>query len=151
MPYKYSYGLFYANKLVAAMYFMQGDADNTFVLQHYCVGNDVMVTGGCSRLFKAFVDSRTTIDTIEMYADARWDFGNTMEEDGFTLISVSEPLGYAISGDKRVDLSKYMADGIDETAALNRAIADGKHIIYDCGQYKYVWRRNPVGNPKEAQ
>ena len=144
-PYNYVYGLYHEKSLVAAMYIMTGERGDVVTLQHYCTRKDLKVNGGARRIFKAFCDSRPNVEMFEMYSDVRWDDGNTFHEEGFKCVAMTEPECFAVKGNRRIPINAE--SGMNNGDILNGNVRMGKsrNYIYDCGQYRYVWKRGEQG------
>lgn len=146
---KWQYGLYDGDRLVALMTFGPGRFErDTVELLRFCCELDTAVVGGAGRLFAAFVDGNPGISRVVSYADARWsDDGAFYPRLGFDLVAVSVPGYFIVDGDVRHNRMRYqrhLIAGPDDVGKSEHEITleRGLYRIYDCGQYKYEWRRS---------
>ena len=154
---KWRYGLYFGEELVALMTFGESRfEDNTIELIRYCALMDVSVVGGAGKLFKRFAGDNPNVEVITSYADARWSTSDAFYTKlGFALDSMSSPGYYIVDGDirrNRMQFQRHKIAGPGDEGKTEHDITRERGLfrIYDCGQYKYVWRRNPVNQTKEA-
>jgi hypothetical protein len=117
-------------------------------LLRYCNKKFLNVVGGASRLFKHFVDTHPDVSMITSYADRRWSGPHAFyPKIGFTLDGVTRPSYYYIVNNtrkNRMDFTKralveagFSPELTEHEIMISRKI----YRIYDCGNYRYVWRR----------
>lgn len=157
----YHYGLYWKNKLVACMRFTMGSNDRghgaknrEWTLSRYATR--VTVTGGASRLFKAFVKEHNP-ESVKSFSDNRYFGGGMYEQLGFVLEEEVAP-DYQVWSPKiglrpkphyqRRVLQKRLEehgveDGFDhETDPRTEAEMTylmGAARIYDCGKKRWLW------------
>ena len=148
------YGLFNGDSMVAVMTFGKSRfEDNAMELIRYCTDCNINVVGGAGKLFSYFINMHPEVNSITTYADARWSTsGAFYTKLGFTLEAMSDPGYFIIDGDIRRNRLNYQRHLIakpgDEGKTEHQITLErGLFRIYDCGQYRYVWKR-PV---KEEQ
>lgn len=92
------------------------------------------------------------VNSITTYADARWSTsGAFYTKLGFTLEAMSDPGYFIIDGDIRRNRLNYQRHLIakpgDEGKTEHEITLErGLFRIYDCGQYRYVWKRGEQGD-----
>lgn len=145
---RWAYGLYHGERLVSVMTFGMGRFDSGKVeLLRFCSGNGVSVPGAAGKLFRYFVDGHPEVGEILTYADMRWSVGNAFYTKlGFTLDSMSAPGYYIVDGDRRYNRMNYQrhkiaGPGDEGKTEHDITLERGLYRIYDCGQYKYVWKR----------
>lgn len=155
------YGLFWGGKLVACMRFTFGINDRgigaknaTWTLSRYATR--INVSGGASRLFKAFVDEHRPPE-VKSFSDNRYFDGGMYAKIGFTLEKELEP-DYQIWSPKiglkpksyyqRRNIPARLKDhGIaddfdpDQDARSESEMTFFMNCgrIYDCGKKRWVW------------
>ena len=150
---KYRYGLMYQGQIVAAMTFGTSRfARNEIELLRYCNDLFTNVVGGGSRLLAHFLNTHTLENHMRLvtYADRRWSNRNAFYTKlGFTLDSVTEPNYYYVNGSIRESRMKYQKHklvemGYDASKSEHEIMREiGIYRIYDCGNFKYIWPKNP--------
>ena len=141
-------GLYHDEELVALMTFGDSRFGEGTELLRYCNKKFLSVVGGASRLFKHFVDTHPDVSMITSYADRRWSSPQAFyPKIGFTLDGVTRPSYYYIVNNtrkNRMDFTKralvesgFSPELTEHEIMLSRKI----YRIYDCGNYRYVWRR----------
>ena len=143
------YGLYSGDVLYAVMTFGKSRfEDDCWEMIRYCVHPGFNVRGGAGKLFDAFVREHSP-DRVVTYADRRWSGrGAFYGRIGFVLEGVTEPGYYYVVGNRRESrfaYQKYRLTGDDVTpGATEHEIMYGRGIyrIYDCGNYRYVWKKD---------
>ena len=145
---RWAYGLYHGERLVSVMTFGMGRFDSGKVeLLRFCSENGVSVPGAAGKLFRHFVDGHPEVGEILTYADMRWSVGDAFYTKlGFTLDSMSAPGYYIVDGDRRYNRMNYQrhkiaGPGDEGKTEHDITLERGLYRIYDCGQYKYVWKR----------
>lgn len=154
------YGLYWKDKLVACMRFTLGANDRglnkqrMWTLTRYATR--ITVSGGASRLFKAFVAEHTP-KQVKSFSDNRYFGGGMYEQLGFALVEETKP-DYAVWHPKlgllpkshyqrRVLPMRAKELGMDiqfDPETDPRTEQDityllGGRRIYDCGKKRWVW------------
>jgi hypothetical protein len=96
------FGLFYKEKLVAAITFAQGRNINrdekklrSYELIGFCQASGFTVTGGLSKLINAFVNERNP-EHIATTVDLDWATGRGLATIGFTQTNILPPLAFGV-------------------------------------------------------
>lgn len=156
------YGLFWKDKLVACMRFSHGAndrgasaANRVWTLSRYATR--ITVSGGASRLFKAFLADYNP-STVKSFSDNRYFAGAMYEKLGFTLEAEVDP-DYQIWSQKvgllpkshyqrrklRVRLLEHGLDSVafdpetDPRTEADITYLMGARRIYDCGKKRWVF------------
>lgn len=155
------YGLYWNNKLVACMRFTYGANDRgtaasnrVWTLSRYATR--ITVSGGASKLFKAFVDEYSPSE-IKSFSDNRYFSGAMYTQLGFALEENSKP-DYQVWSTKAGLKSKsqyqrrYIQARLKEHGCIDifdanndpRSERDmiyymGARKIYDCGKKRWIW------------
>lgn len=146
---QYRYGLDYNGKLVAVMTFGQSRfAENEYEMLRFCNALYTTVVGGASRLLHHFLTVYPCEKfTLVTYADRRWsNSDNYYEKLGFTYDGTTDPNYYYVNGNIRESRMKYQKHklverGFDPTLSEHEIMKSlGIYRIYDCGNYRYVYR-----------
>ena len=151
-PFSQGYALEFGGRLVAAMTFSRSRFThnrNDMELLRYCTLPGINVVGGASRLFSAFVREMKP-STVITYADRRWSpVSSFYEKLGFRAAGITHPAYAYVVGDQRVNrisMQKHrlVAEGADESKSAKEILIErGIYRIYDCGNFKYIWPKNP--------
>ena len=144
---KWTYGLYHDKKLVALMSFGTNRYGKGVEMFRYCPLMGYRIQGGAGKLFSHFVQEHPDVETITSFADARWSTdGAFYTKLGFTLDAMSDPGYFLVDGDIRRNRMQFQRHKIagpgDEGKSENDiTLEHGLYRIYDCGQYRYVWKR----------
>lgn len=115
-------------------------------LIRYCVRADTIIIGGAEKLFKYFLNNYNPSEIIS-YCDIAKFTGNVYNKLGFKLISISEPNYVWVKGNKV--LKRYQTQkhkllgaglGTDEQTENEIMEALGYYKVYDCGNYKFLFK-----------
>lgn len=144
---KVSYGLYQGDRLVAVMMFGANRFTKTGAeLLRYCTLPDVTVVGGAGKLFTEYVRNYHP-DEVVSFADRRWSGVNAFyDKIGFQFDGVTQPSYYYVMGEDIINRMacqkhKLVAQGFDPNKTEHEIMLErGIYRIYDCGNYKYVWR-----------
>jgi hypothetical protein len=163
------YGLFWKGKLVACMRFTEGINDRglnkhrTWTLSRYATR--VTVTGGASRLFKAFVTEQNP-RTVKSFSDNRFFAGGMYEQLGFEMKEESAAdymvwhpkLGLTPKSHwqrreitaraKQLGIEIEFDHETDPRTERDMTYLLGGRRIHDCGKKTWVWPR-PLTPPKK--
>lgn len=163
------YGLFWKKQLVACMRFTFGANDRgaaakkaSWTLSRYATR--LTVTGGASRLFKAFVKEESPLE-VKSFSDNRYFSGDMYRALGFVLEKEISP-DYQIWSRKlgllpkshyqrRNIPSRLREHGVDDEfdpekdsrTELKMTFLMGAGRVYDCGKKRWVWRLDSPANP----
>jgi hypothetical protein len=162
-----TYYLTYENEIVASAKFLvagesrkMGIIGKVFELSRYCV-RDISISGGASRLIKAFLKDNVDCTAILSYSDNRWSVGRLYEEVGFIKENEGTPTyWYVRSGNPnerfhRFNWTKTKAikayGGYPEDTEWDIMSRNGWDRVWDCGKTRWVYYVNkPVILPKHA-
>ena len=146
---RWAYGLYQGKRLLSLMTFgMSRFEKDTVELLRFCSDRDVNVVGAAGKLFKHFVDAHPEVSELTSYADARWSTGDAFYTKlGFELDSMSSPGYFIVDGDIRRNRMQFQRHKIARPGDEGKTEHDitlerGLFRIYDCGQYKYRWKRS---------
>jgi hypothetical protein len=138
---RWKYGLFYNNDLVMVMTFGYDrfiDKSNKVQLLRLCSKLGYSVVGGASKLFKYFISNNSDVNEIVSYCDISKGRGIVYNKLGFVLDKIT-PCNYNwIKADGNDVLSRYKCQMKNENIIMRER---GYNRIFDCGSYKFVWRR----------
>ena len=138
-------GLFYKNKLISVMTFLNKDIskkNNNWELNRFCSQTNLNVVGGASKLFNYFIKNYNP-EIVVSFSDRRWGEGTFYEKLGFVFDHSSPPSYWYISGIKRIHrfaLRKNKNDDPNLSEWENRKL-QGWNRIWDCGHNKWIWRK----------
>ena len=144
---KWRYGLYENGILVSLMTFGPSRFDDTTEMLRFCSDRNLNVIGAAGKLFSHFIESRPEVNVMTSYADARWSTSHAFYEKlGFTLEAMSSPGYYIVDGDirrNRMQFQRHKIAGPGDEGKTEHEITleRGLFRIYDCGQYRYVWKR----------
>ncbi|MFZ4796471.1 MAG: hypothetical protein ACOYMA_03195 [Bacteroidia bacterium] len=117
----FKYALFYQHEVIAIATFSKGrkmnrlDANKrSFELISFCCKKNVSVTGGLSKLLKAFVTDLQPGD-IMTYIDKEWSDGNSYLKLGFKLHSETEPQTFVFD---KINFEKYFSEKLPENILI---------------------------------
>jgi hypothetical protein len=117
-------------------------------LHRFCNRVGVSVVGGAGRLFRHFIDAHPEVNEMITFADARWSEKEAFYiKLGFEYESTSSPGYYIVDGAIRRNRMQFQRHKIarpgDEGKTEHEITLErGLFRIYDCGQYKYRWKRS---------
>lgn len=150
---KYICGLYYNNKLVSIMTFIQpristGNKKGTAGYELSRYASSCNVIGGFSKLL-AYAEKTYNITNIITYADLRWSSlnNNVYEKNGFTLSHCSQPNYFYTKDGKRYHRFSFRKqelknkfpelydENLTEFEIMNKT---DYHRIYDCGNAVYI-------------
>lgn len=149
---KYSYGLYYNNKLVSIMTFgcSRFNKKYEYELLRFCSILNHTVVGGASKLFKHFIKTHSPRSIIS-YCDLRYGTGKVYEHVGFTKIHTTPPNYWYFHNNSslkvysRIKFQKHKLykslEYFDETLTeWENMQNNGWNRIWDCGNS--VWAFN---------
>lgn len=144
-------GLYMNDELVSIMTFGNSRFGDGIEMHRFCTRTDLNVIGAAGKLFSHFVKTHPEVKKMTSYADARWSTGHAFYEKlGFTLEAMSSPGYYIVDGDvrrNRMQFQRHKIAGPGDEGKTEHEITleRGLFRIYDCGQYRYVWKRGEQG------
>ena len=156
------YGLYWKGKLVSCMRFTYGINDRgtaavnrVWTLSRYATR--ITVSGGASKLFKAFIDEQQPTE-VKSFSDNRYFSGGMYEQLGFALEEETAP-DYQVWSPKiglkpkshyqrRNIQQRLIEHGVDEMfdhkldtrTEREMTYLMGARRIYDCGKKRWVWK-----------
>lgn len=147
---KYRYGLYYNNELVSLMTFgLSRFNKNEFELIRFCNRLNLNVIGGASKLFKYFLNTHKDVNQIISFADRRWSLGNLYVKLGFAFDTLTDPSYFYVVDNLRENRIKYqkhklVSEGYDSSLSEHEIMLQREiYRIYDCGNLKYIFKREP--------
>jgi hypothetical protein len=157
-PSKFRYGLFHKDKLVSIMTFGPNriclgskNKKGEFELLRLCSLKGVNVIGAASKLFKHFVSAQKPLKIVS-YCDMRWGTGKVYEILGFKKIKETAPNYFYTRGMARYNRflfrkNKLVSEGHDKKKTEKQIMLELGYLrIYDCGSYKFEWKKTTVDN-----
>ena len=146
---KYSYGLFYDEKLVSAMTFGKPRYNKHYEweLLRLCTNPKYRIIGGASKMFHAFIKEANP-ESVISYCDKAKFTGEVYTKLGFTLHHTSAPaLVWSLKNEYVTD-NLLRQRGYDQLFQANHGkgtsneklmLDDGWLPVYDCGQMVFEW------------
>ena len=146
-------GCFYDNKLLAAMSFLK-ENDNKWNLTRYATDNDYICRGCAGKLFHSFIEEYKP-NEIKSFADRRWTIdgdNNLYTKLGFILTDVETP-NYRYYcpkyyGMNRIHKFNFRKNKLNKKFGFPMTMTESEmckkidaHKIWDCGLFKYVWKK----------
>lgn len=139
---KFHYGLYYEEKLVLLMCFVQTKQQNCYELIRLCNKIDTTTIDGAKKIIKKFI-SDINPNEIITHVDKRWQVGKLFEELGFIHICDKKPSYFYVHNQKRENSFKYrkselIKQGFDKEKTEHEIMmARGFYRIYDCGSMTF--------------
>lgn len=141
------YGLFFNGELVSVMTFSKSNLSrkiSDWEINRFCNKLDYNIIGAASRLFKKFVLEHNP-DKVISYADSRWSEGNLYKVLNFKFEKQTTPnywyfLPNELTRIHRFSLRKN-SDDVQELTEKENRLAQGYNRIWDCGNSKWIWKR----------
>lgn len=149
----YCYGLYSDGVLVSLMSFGKTRySTEGFELLRLATATNVVVVGGASKLFTAFVREHNP-QKIVSYCMLRWNVGTVYEQLGFNHVNDTEPNYHYFKTNNtsvlmsRVKFQKHKLSTILDHFDPNlteweNMVNNGYDRIWDCGNGKWVWERD---------
>ena len=144
-------GAYFKETIIGVMTFNRYK-NNKWELTRFATINNHLCIGVASKMFKYFVDEWDPVE-IKSFADRRWTIdseNNLYTKLGFTLEKVERPdYMYIFNGEckrhhkfgfRKTTLNKKHGLSMDMTES-EMAKKIGVYKIYNCGLFKYVWRK----------
>jgi hypothetical protein len=146
----YSFGLIFNEELIAIMTFTKlsvvkghKNIKNKWELNRYASKGNII--GGASKLFKYFIRNFNPNEIIS-YSDLRWNTGKLYEKLNMTFVGETVPGYWYVKGTKRFHrfkLRKTKNDPIN-TSEWDLRKSQGWNRIWDCGNNKYIWKKEGI-------
>ena len=145
------YGAFYEDKLVGVMTFKQEKA-NEWNLTRFATNTDYRLPGLASKIFKQFIKDYAPIE-VKTFLDRRWSHGdiNVYDKMGFRLVDTLAPEYRYVVGFQRLHKFGFRKQILHKKYGLPLTMTEkemteqlGFYRIWDCGLYKYVWKKENV-------
>ena len=153
------YGLVYQGELVSIMTFGKSRFKaNEIELLRFCNALFTNVVGGAGKLFSYYLSHNPIPNDVQLvtFADRRWSIKDSFyAKIGFECIDVTEPNYYYVNAGVRESRMKYQKHKLIEmgydASKSEREIMEsiGMHRIYDCGNYKYIYKKPKVESRPE--
>ena len=144
------YGAFYGDVLVGAMTFKK-EKEGVWNFNRFATNTDYRLPGLASKMFKQFVKDNNPIE-VKAFLDRRWSHcdSNLYDKLGFKLVETVKPDYRYVVKNKRLHKSIFSKQLLAKKYNLPLTMTEkemaeklGYYRIWDCGQYKYVWK-NPT-------
>lgn len=161
--FRYAYGLYYNDELVAVMTFTLPrlnmgrsikDEPNSIELSRFCCKLNTRVVGGASKLLKAFINEHPEYTTIYSYSDNRISIGKLYQALGFEFTHNVQPNYFYInkkSPTLRIRKQKFRKEELKKQfnksngTELELTEELGYYRLYDAG--KKCWTLNTNKKP----
>lgn len=147
-----SYGAYFKDILVGVMTFTKTGEEGKWVLSRFATNNTYKYSGLGSKMFKFFIKENNPI-SVKSFADRRWtvDTNNLYQKMGFTLTEVLKPDYKYISKvnpQRRIHKFNLRKKEIYRKYNLPMSMTESQMVeilglskIWDCGLYKYEWKK----------
>ena len=151
-------GLFYKNEIVSLMIFgkrrialgKKKTSDDDFELLRFCNKLDSIIIGGASKLFNHFTKNYN-FSKITTYADLSISEGNLYKKLNMTYLSLTTPNYSYFHKDNGIRQNRFnfrkdilVKQGFDKTKTEHEIMKERKYYrIYDCGNLKFEYTKNP--------
>ena len=142
------YGAFYGDILVGVMTFKQ-EKPNMWNLTRFATNTDYRLPGLASKMFKQFVKDNNPME-VKTFLDRRWSHGdvNVYDRMGFKLTETLAPDYRYVVKNQRLHKFGFRKQILHKKYGLPLSMTEkemteqlGFYRIWDCGLYKYVWRK----------
>lgn len=145
-------GAFFLNTMVGVMSFIR-EKDDRWILNRFAVENKFICRGIGGKLFKYFTRHYRAVE-VKSFADRRWTTdkeNNFYIKVGFKLVSLSSPEYRYISKTnptERIHKFNFRKKEVCRKYHLPYEMTESEMVkkigltkIWDCGLYKYVWKK----------
>lgn len=143
-------GLYYENQLIEVMTFGTPRYNKKYQweLLRLATHCDYKVIGGASKLFSHFIKNNNP-QSIISYCDRSKFTGDVYDRIGMKLDEVTEPNKIWSKSDMKITNNLLLSRGYDQlfntdfgkgTSNEELMLKDGWLPVYDCGQYRFIWR-----------
>lgn len=148
-------GCQYSSVIIGVMTFWDTGREGEWVMSRFATDNSLLCQGVGGRMFRYFTENYGP-ESVKCLVDRRWTFNaddNLMTRMGFAF-DVEVPPDYMYVTDENPDrrISKFdlrkkeLHRKYDLSMLLTEtqvAKALGLSKVWDCGQYRYKWKKNP--------
>lgn len=138
-------GLYYQDKLVSVMTFLQGDISKNikdWELNRFCSLKNTQVVGGANRLFCYFL-KKFNPEQIVSYSDRRWSRENSVYEKlGFEFVGNTSPNYWYIQENQTKRIHRYALKKQKGSTLSEREQRESQGYIriYDCGSSRWLYK-----------
>jgi hypothetical protein len=148
-----SLGLYYNNQLVSILTFGKSRFDKNVEWELIRFANvlNTSIVGGFQKLFKHFIRTYNP-NSIVSYADKRYSIGNIYRSVGMKEIQNDAVNYYYFNKREGIRYSRHQFQKHkleDKLPIFDESLSEGDNMkmngfykIYDCGNYKFVWRKS---------
>jgi hypothetical protein len=144
-------GLFYKDNLISAMTFSKARAITSTEAEYELIrfASSCVITGGASKLFSHFLKTYDP-ESVISYADRRWSYrGAVYEKLGFNQVASSKPNYWYAKQGKRFHRATFMKSKLERKldtfdpslTEVENMKMNGYDRLWDCGNFKYIWRK----------
>jgi guanylate kinase len=141
------FGAFYGNNLVGVMSFLK--EKDGFILNRFATNRNFIIQGLFSKMLTHFIENYNP-QKIETFLDRRWSHGNSnvYEKMRFSLTETLPPDYRYVVKNQRLHKFGFRKQILAKKYNLPLSMTEremteklGFYRIWDCGLYKYVWKR----------
>ena len=142
------YGAFYGDILVGVMTFKQ-EKQGMWNLTRFATDTEYRLPGLASKIFKQFIKDCSPVE-VKTFLDRRWSHGdvNVYDRMGFKLTETLAPDYRYVVKNQRLHKFGFRKQILHKKYGLPLSMTEkemteqlGLYRIWDCGLYKYVWRK----------
>lgn len=142
------YGAFHGNEMVGVMTFKQEKTD-IWNLNRFATDTHYRLPGLADKLFKRFIKDKNPRE-VKTFLDRRWSHGNSnvYEKMRFSLTETLPPDYRYVVKNQRLHKFGFRKQILAKKYNLPLSMTEremteklGFYRIWDCGLYKYVWKR----------
>ena len=142
------YGAFYGDILVGIMTFKQ-EKQGMWNLTRFATDTEYRLPGLASKIFKQFIKDCSPVE-VKTFLDRRWSHGdvNVYDRMGFKLTETLVPDYRYVVKNQRLHKFGFRKQILHKKYGLPLSMTEkemteqlGFYRIWDCGLYKYVWRK----------
>lgn len=142
------YGAFHGNEMVGVMTFKQ-EKNDIWNLNRFATDTHYRLPGLADKLFKRFIKDKNPRE-VKTFLDRRWSHGNSnvYEKMGFSLTETLPPDYRYVVKNQRLHKFGFRKQILAKKYNLPLSMTEremteklGFYRIWDCGLYKYVWKR----------
>lgn len=142
------YGAFYGDSLVGVMTLKQEKKD-IWNLTRFATSTDYRLPGLASKIFKQFIKDSNPIE-VKTFLDRRWSHANNNLYDKlhFKLAETLSPDYRYVVKNQRIHKFNFRKQILAKKYNLPLTMTEkemteqlGFHRIWDCGLYKYIWKK----------
>ena len=142
------YGAFYGDILVGVMSFKQ-EKEGVWNLTRFATNTEYRLPGLASKIFKWFIRDKNPFE-VKTFLDRRWSYcnNNVYDKMGFRLEEILPPDYRYVVKNRRIHKFNFRKQVLAKKYNLPLSMTEkemtqklGFYRIWDCGLYKYVWKR----------